>query len=62
MVLEEFLHTALLYQATNTRNINLLVVLKQYLVLITKEQWGDFSVVGFCECIIRLSSKVISND
>ena len=24
MVLEEFLHTALLYQATNTRNINVL--------------------------------------
>ena len=44
MVLEEFLHTALLYQATNTRTINVLVVLKQYLVLVTKEQWGDFSV------------------
>ena len=44
MVLEEFLHTALLYQATNTRNINVLVVLKQYLLLVTKEQWGDFSV------------------
>ena len=44
MVLEELLHTALLYQANNTRNINVLAVLKQYLVLITKEQWGDFSV------------------
>ena len=44
MVLEEFLHTALLYQATNTRNINILAVLKQYLVLVKKEQWGDFSV------------------
>ena len=44
LVLEEFLHTALLYQATNTRNINLLAVLKQYLVLVKKEQWGDFSV------------------
>ena len=30
MVLEQFLHTALLYQATNTRNINVLAVLKQY--------------------------------
>ena len=29
MVLEEFLHTALLYQANNTRNINVLAVLKQ---------------------------------
>ena len=38
MVLEEFLHTALLYQATNTRNINVLAVLKQYLVLVKKEQ------------------------
>ena len=35
---------------------------KQYLVLVKKEQWGDFSVVGFCERIIRLSSKVIFND
>ena len=40
----EFLHTALLYQATNTRNINVLAVLKQYLVFVKKEQWGDFSV------------------
>ena len=37
MVLEEFLHTALLYQATNTRNINVLAVLKQYLVLVKIE-------------------------
>ena len=44
MVVEEFIHTALLYQVTNTRNINVLAVLKPYLVLITKEQWGDFSV------------------
>ena len=44
MVLEEFLHAALLYQATNTRNIIVLAVLKQYLVLVTKEQWDDFSV------------------
>ena len=44
MVSEEFLHTALLYQATNTRNINVLAILKQYLVLVTKEQWDDFSV------------------
>ena len=44
MVLEGFLHTALLYQAINTRNINVLDVLKQYLVLVKKEQWGDFSV------------------
>ena len=44
MVLEEFLHTALLYQATNTRNMNVLYLLKQYLVLVKKEQWGDFSV------------------
>ena len=44
MVLEEFLHTALLYRATNTRNINVLDVLKRYLVLVKKEQWGDFSV------------------
>ena len=44
MVLEEFLHTALLYQANNIRNINVLAVLKQNLVLVKKEQWGDFSV------------------
>ena len=29
MVLEEFLHTTLLYQATNTTKINILAVLKQ---------------------------------
>ena len=44
LVLEEFLHTALLYQVTNTRNLNVLAVLKQCLVLVKKEQWGDFSV------------------
>ena len=43
MVLE-FLHTALLYQVTNTRNIHVLAILKQYLVFVIKEQWGDFSV------------------
>ena len=62
MILEEFLQTAFLYQATNTRNINALAVLKQYLVFVTKEQWGDFCTVGFCERVIRLSSKVTSND
>ena len=44
LVLEEFLYTALLYQTTNTRNINVLAILKQYLVLVKKEQWGDFPV------------------
>ena len=42
MVIEEFLHTALLYQASNTRNINTVAVLEQYLVLVEKEKWGDF--------------------
>ena len=37
MFIEEFLHTALLYQASNTRNINAVAVLKQYLVLVEKE-------------------------
>ena len=37
MVIEEFLHTALLYQASNTRNINAVPVLEQYLVLVEKE-------------------------
>ena len=37
MVLEEFLHIALLYQATNTRNINVMAVLEQYLARIEKE-------------------------
>ena len=36
MVLEEFLCTALVYQMTNTRNINVVVVLEQYSVLIEK--------------------------
>ena len=49
MVIEEFLHTALLYQASNTRNINAVAVLEQYLVLVEKEQWGDFCTVGFFE-------------
>ena len=62
MILEEFLHTALLYQATNTRNINVLAVLKQYLVLVKKEQWDDFSVQSDFECVIRLNSKVTFND
>ena len=35
-VLEEFLHIALLYQATNTRNINDVAILKRYLVLVEK--------------------------
>ena len=38
MVLEEFLRTALLYEATNARNINALPALKQYSVLGKKEQ------------------------
>ena len=37
MVIEEFLHTALPYQASNTRNINAVAVLEQYLVLVEKE-------------------------
>ena len=37
MVIEEFLHTALLYQASNTRNVNAVAVLEQYLVLVDKE-------------------------
>ena len=36
-VLEEFLHIALLYQATNTRNINVVAVLEQYLARVEKE-------------------------
>ena len=36
IVLEEFLYTALVYQMTNTRNINVVVVLEQYSVLIEK--------------------------
>ena len=37
MVLEEFLHTALLHQVTNTRNIHIGTVLEQYSVLTDKE-------------------------
>ena len=37
MVSEEFLHIALLYQATNTRNLNVVAVLEQYLVRVEKE-------------------------
>ena len=37
MIIEEFLHTALLYQASNTRNINAVAVREQYLVLVEKE-------------------------
>ena len=37
MVLEEFLHIALLYQATNARNLNVMAVLEQYLVFVEKE-------------------------
>ena len=47
-VLDEFLHTALLYQAFNTGNINVLDALKQYLVLVKKEQWVTSEcTVGF---------------
>ena len=42
LVVEEFLHIALLYQVTNTKTINVLAILKQYLVFVKKEQWGDF--------------------
>ena len=38
------LHYTLLYRATNTKNTNVLAILKQYLVLVQKEQWGDFPV------------------
>ena len=34
--LEEFLHTALLYQVTNTRNINTVAVLEQYWIIVEK--------------------------
>ena len=34
-------HTRLLYQQANTRNTNVLAVLKQYLVVLHNEQWGD---------------------
>ena len=40
--LAEFLYTALLYQAMTNRNINAATLLKQYSVLVEKEQWGDF--------------------
>ena len=44
MVLRIVLHTTSLYRATNTRNTNILAVLKQYLVLVQKEQWDNFPV------------------
>ena len=44
MVLGEFLHLALLYQATNTRNINDVTVLKQYLVLVKKNNGMTFII------------------
>ena len=37
MVIEKFLHTALLYQASNTRNVNSVAVLEQHLVIVEKE-------------------------
>ena len=37
MVIEEFLHTALLYQAITTWNTNTVAVLKQYAILVEKE-------------------------
>ena len=37
MVLEEFVHTALLHQVTSTRNINIGAVLEQYSVVTDKE-------------------------
>ena len=51
MVIEEFLHTALLHQASNTRNINAMAVLVQYLVLVEKNNGMTFCTVGFCECV-----------
>ena len=62
MVLEEFLHTAL-YQATNTRKIN--VILEQHSVLVEKEciNGMDFLFqVGYCVCVIILSPEVTSNN
>ena len=35
------LHTRLLYQQANTRNTNVLAVLKQYSVVLHNEQWDD---------------------
>ena len=37
MVLEEFLHTALMHPVKNTRNINAVAVLEQYSVFVEKE-------------------------
>ena len=55
VVIEEFLHTALLYQASNTRNINAVAVLEQYLVLVEKENGMTIScTVGFCERVNKI--------
>ena len=37
IVLAESLHTVFLYEVTNTRNINVVVVLEQYSVLVEKD-------------------------
>ena len=54
MVLEEFLHTALLYQVTNIKNIHVLAV-KQYLVFAKREQWGAL----YCIINTGQAAKVI---
>ena len=59
MVLEEFLHTALMYQVKNTRNINAVAVLEHALSLLKKNNGVTFCIV--CECAISLSPVVISN-
>ena len=37
MVLEDFIYTAVLYQATNTRNINVVAILEHYSLPVEKE-------------------------
>ena len=50
MVTEEFLHTALLYQASNTRNINAVgVYLNNTWSSLKKNNGVTFCTVGFCE-------------
>ena len=52
--LEEFLYTAILYQAMTNTNINAATLLEQYSILVKRTIGRLFYTGGYCERVIRL--------
>ena len=45
-----------------SENINVATSLEHYSVLVEKEQWSDFYMTGYCECVIRFRPRLISKE